>query len=209
MIPTLIVTALLSTPHLSHSITEKPDHKFTTSAKVDLKINHIKKSNYSDKCDNYDCHIDIIPSDFCTVPIKGPFDINCEIPCQIENCTQNIEFGNTCLDFICKPKDLFSKPTSTEKHSITTSQPQSTQQPLKPIVVTKPDSTETQKKLPESQRSLFEIQDEDPCNNFDCHVETVPSDFCTVPVKGPYDINCWIPCAIDNCTKEIEPGIIF
>jgi len=209
MIPTLIVTALLSSTHLSPTITEKPENILTTSFEGNSKIDRIKKSNYSNKCDDYDCHIEIIPSDFCTVPIKGPFDTYCEIPCQIDNCTQTIEFGNTCLDFICQKKDLFTNPTSTEVPLmfVTTLTPKNSEV-LEPIP-TLTESDTTPRSLPELQESLFKIQEEDPCDNFVCHVESVPSDFCTVPVKGPYDINCWIPCAIDNCTKEIEPGINF
>jgi len=52
------------------------------------------------------------------------------------------------------------------------------------------------------------LKDEDPCDKFDCHVETIPGDICTIPVKGPFDLFCFIPCMLDNCTKEVQPGNI-
>jgi len=233
MIPTLIFSTLLSTTQFYQPVpvTDTPTVKSTSTIEG---ISKIYPKEISNKCDNYDCHIEEVPSDFCTVPVKGPYDYNCEIPCQIDNCTKEIEFGNTCLDFVCEPKSLFSN--SIPSPVI----PTSSEAPLTTTFITNTEflkSTEATQKSREAtqsteatQKSCGGIQDnlqskdagpkireatsrnrganrdEDPCDNFDCQVESVPSDFCTVPVKGPYDINCWIPCSIDNCTKDIEPG---
>lgn len=47
----------------------------------------------------------------------------------------------------------------------------------------------------------------DPCVNFDCKVATVvPTDgYCTYFKKGINDLNCFLPCMTDNCTKFYSP----
>jgi len=92
MLTTLLATTILSTTQIPKLIT-------------------LKRSIFSvDPCDDFDCHIEIITADFCTIPIKGPYDVNCYIPCRIDNCTKEIQPGNTCYNFICEPKPGPSPP---------------------------------------------------------------------------------------------------
>lgn len=50
----------------------------------------------------------------------------------------------------------------------------------------------------------------DPCINFDCKVATViPTDgYCTYFKKEPNDIDCFLPCMTENCTKFYSPDSV-
>jgi len=187
-----------------------------------------------DPCNDFDCHIEVIPAEYCTIPVKGHFDANCWIPCLIANCSTKIEAGNSCYDFICHPKisetttqpskvSFTSPPISIS--STTTSPPISissttTSPPISissTTVASSPPTTFNPKTLstttsdqptafnPETNSKKLNLTS-DPCDDYDCHVETVPTDFCFLPVRGPYDIDCFPPCKIDNCTKQYQPG---
>ncbi len=45
---------------------------------------------------------------------------------------------------------------------------------------------------------------EDPCDAYECQIDMVPSVFCNTTFKGPYDLNCFIPCMISNCSVELS-----
>lgn len=47
----------------------------------------------------------------------------------------------------------------------------------------------------------------DPCLNYNCQSYTVPGPFCVYYIKTKYDINCFLPCLTENCTKETQFGI--
>jgi len=191
MLPTIMVTAFLSTT-------------LSTDAAVS-----------ADPCDNFHCHIEVVPAEYCTLPVKGPFDVNCWIPCRLDNCTKEIENGNTCLSYICEP-EVSPTPTlevpETTFQSTTLELPQMTFQtstltdyhPTSPSII----SQSTTLIVPQLTTSSYAQNNlpHDPCDDYNCHIESVTADFCTLPEKGPYDIDCWIPCLIDNCTKVIEPG---
>lgn len=58
----------------------------------------------NDPCDDYDCYIEMVTQDYCEIPTKGPFDVDCFLPCLISNCTMTYENEDLCPVTICKQK---------------------------------------------------------------------------------------------------------
>jgi len=44
---------------------------------------------------------------------------------------------------------------------------------------------------------------DDPCDQFICNMDYLPGEICKIPFKGPYDISCYIPCLVSNCSIDI------
>jgi len=61
-------------------------------------------------CNNYDCKVESTMAEVCLVPVKNDNDINCIIPCQLSNCTFEIETSILCPQYYCMP---LIQPTST------------------------------------------------------------------------------------------------
>jgi len=53
---------------------------------------------------NFDCTVDVIETDYCDIYIKKENDINCHIPCELNNCTKLIETVTECLIYHCLGK---------------------------------------------------------------------------------------------------------
>ena len=53
---------------------------------------------------NFICENDEIYQDACFSYQKGPFDLECHIPCRIQNCTiAAVEFSTDCIVYHCIP----------------------------------------------------------------------------------------------------------
>lgn len=55
-----------------------------------------------DPCDEFECSTYNVPGPFCIYYKKGLFDSDCFIPCRLENCSTQTEFGIACPKFSCR-----------------------------------------------------------------------------------------------------------
>lgn len=61
--------------------------------------------NDTDPCSIFQCSAELVPATvgLCKVFEKGPFDFNCFIPCQLNNCTISYVSRHLCTEYFCEP----------------------------------------------------------------------------------------------------------